>query len=423
MDPSALGRYLRESRETKELTLEDAVRALRIRRDILESFEQGEFDGLDSTVRVRGMLRNYAHYLGLEEERVLQYYEASLTGNRRKRRFGRRNIIHAEPIAPRKITDTPPSLPAVKIQPVQSSSRIGNALRNIAMFLVSVAALAVIIFVLMDTLEIGLSDNSSALVPTVPAGEMTITPTNTPTITPRATVITDTPSASSFNIDGVQVMLEINQRSWVRILTDDAEQYTGFLEPGYSATYSGNDSVAITAANAAALDITYNGVSQDPFGVRGQQVELIFTLSGIEITQGEGGLLPTEIPTNEEIATSEVTEPVQVGSPTESQAVNASDSVASAQIQASTTPVSAGLPTPTPLFPVNPPSADESDTTGGETASSQQEGSATAETQSDEVTNTTAPQDTVEPTPVDTATPSAILPLRETQPPTPTKSA
>lgn len=422
MDPTALGRYLRESREAKELTLEDAVRALRIRRNILESFEQGEFDGLDSTVRVRGMLRNYAHYLGLEEERVLQYYEAALTGNRRKRRFGRRSILHAEPIAPRKITDTPPSLPAVKMQPVQSSGRISNALRNIAMFLVSVAAFAVIVFVLVDTLELGQAPDSSALIPTVPAGEITITPTNTPTITPRATILTDTPSASSFNIDGVQVIVEINQRSWVRILADDAEQYIGFLEPGYSATYSGNNSVAITAANAAALDITYNGVAQDPFGVRGQQVELIFTLSGIEITQGEGGL-PTEAPTDETLATSEVTEPVQVVTPTVAEADNASESVVSAQIQATNTPISAGLPTPTPLFPINSANADAPLTSSVNTSSTQAEASSSEVVQSTTSNNTTVPPETVEPTATDTATPSAILPLRETPPPTPTKPA
>jgi cytoskeleton protein RodZ len=67
MDPSALGRYLRESREAKELTLEDAVTALRIRRPILEAFEQGDFSLVETPVQVRGLLRNYARFLDLEE--------------------------------------------------------------------------------------------------------------------------------------------------------------------------------------------------------------------------------------------------------------------------------------------------------------------------------------------------------------------
>src|SRR5690349_3279331 len=126
MDPAALGRYLRESRETKELTLEEAVVALRIRRNVLEAFERGEFEVGDSPVRVRGMLRNYARYLGLEEDRVLQYFEAAHDKRRKGRLFQRE--AHIEPIAPKRITDTPPALPAVKIP---TPSRIGGMLRNL----------------------------------------------------------------------------------------------------------------------------------------------------------------------------------------------------------------------------------------------------------------------------------------------------
>ena len=41
MDAQALGRYLRETREAKELTLDEAARALRIRQRVLELFEAG----------------------------------------------------------------------------------------------------------------------------------------------------------------------------------------------------------------------------------------------------------------------------------------------------------------------------------------------------------------------------------------------
>ena len=58
MEPMALGRYLRESREAKELTIEDAVRTLRIRRHVLESFEMGDFRVAETPVQVRGLLRN-----------------------------------------------------------------------------------------------------------------------------------------------------------------------------------------------------------------------------------------------------------------------------------------------------------------------------------------------------------------------------
>src|SRR5215211_6041477 len=91
MDAQALGRYLRETREAKEITLDQAEQALRIRRRILESFEVGEFNIPDfAAIQIRGFMRNYARYLGLEEDRIVAYYEAALVeGNNPKRLSGR----------------------------------------------------------------------------------------------------------------------------------------------------------------------------------------------------------------------------------------------------------------------------------------------------------------------------------------------
>ena len=73
MDAYSLGQVLREAREASEITIEDAVAALRIRQPILEAFEAGDFEvaGVPE-IQVRGMLRIYGRYLALEEEDVLQ---------------------------------------------------------------------------------------------------------------------------------------------------------------------------------------------------------------------------------------------------------------------------------------------------------------------------------------------------------------
>lgn len=416
MDPTALGRYLRESREARELTLEDAVRALRIRRDILESFEQGEFNILDSTVRVRGMLRNYAHYLGLEEERVLQYYEAALDSKRR-RRFGRRER-HTELIAPKNITDTPPSLPTVAIPSPAATGNIGALLRNFAMILVSLAAIAVIIYVVMDTVGRDSTQEPIADVATV-SGSVTMTATNTPTITPRATNVPATPDNFALGIVGVQVMLEMEQRSWVRILVDDSELYTGFLEPGDAATYEGNDSVTIVAANAAALDIVYNTIQQETFGTRGQQVELVFSTSGVAVTLGEGVTIPTEAPlTQDEAAT-------PIGGTSEANLFTPTDQSDASSVSVENAPTStatqSGVPTPTPLFPAGN-NGETADTSNSEatpaTDSASQDQARPGATMDSNVASAT--QETV---PTSTPTSAAVLPIRATPAnPTPTKT-
>lgn len=315
MDPTALGRYLRESREAKELTLEDAVQTLHIRREVFESFEQGNFDVADSQVRIRGMLRNYARFLGLEEERVLQYYEAAQDEKHRiRRRFGRRKN-RTEPIAPRSVTDTQPSLPAVRVGGMRRFD-FGTAIRNIGiiitMSLVSIAALLVIFFVaynMLDLPNLGDSPTESAMAIDTSG---TSTPTNTPSITPSTLESTFTPDSVARGIVGVQLLLEITQRSYVRILVDDSEVYAGVMQPDESMQLEGSESVRIVSGNAAALNIIYNDVEQGLFGGRGQQVDLLFGTNGIEVQLGDGSISAT--PTEQIILvtpTSLLSEPIQ----------------------------------------------------------------------------------------------------------------
>jgi len=63
-----LGRRLREAREAKGSTLEEAEDATRIRAHFLESLEAGDFAAFPGgDVQVRGFLRIYARYLDLSE--------------------------------------------------------------------------------------------------------------------------------------------------------------------------------------------------------------------------------------------------------------------------------------------------------------------------------------------------------------------
>ncbi len=73
-----IGQILREARENKGLTLEEVQAAIRINPRFLQALEEGEYDALPSPVHVRGFLRNYARYLGLDPEPLLARYEAGL---------------------------------------------------------------------------------------------------------------------------------------------------------------------------------------------------------------------------------------------------------------------------------------------------------------------------------------------------------
>jgi cytoskeleton protein RodZ len=78
------GEQLRQARQERDLTLEQAARATHIRQRYLEALEAGDLDQLPSRVQARGFLRAYASYLGLNPESLL----VGLTGDEKTSPFG-----------------------------------------------------------------------------------------------------------------------------------------------------------------------------------------------------------------------------------------------------------------------------------------------------------------------------------------------
>jgi cytoskeletal protein RodZ len=70
----SLGDLLRKSREERHIDLDEAVRVTRIRRHTLEALENEEWSKLPSDVFIKGFLRSYAGFLGLDKEMVLNHY-------------------------------------------------------------------------------------------------------------------------------------------------------------------------------------------------------------------------------------------------------------------------------------------------------------------------------------------------------------
>jgi cytoskeletal protein RodZ len=69
------GDLLRQARDFKSVTLREAERATRIRRSYLEALEAEEFAQLPPATYARGIVRNYAQYLGLDPASTLAAYE------------------------------------------------------------------------------------------------------------------------------------------------------------------------------------------------------------------------------------------------------------------------------------------------------------------------------------------------------------
>lgn len=69
-----IGSALRRARENRGKSVEEASRDTKIRAELLRSLERERFSAMNGDVYVRGFLRSYSQYLGLDPDKVVELY-------------------------------------------------------------------------------------------------------------------------------------------------------------------------------------------------------------------------------------------------------------------------------------------------------------------------------------------------------------
>lgn len=70
-----VGQILKENRIKKEISLGDVARETKIRKPYLLALEKDDYQSLPSVATIKGFIRNYAQFLGLESERVVAIFK------------------------------------------------------------------------------------------------------------------------------------------------------------------------------------------------------------------------------------------------------------------------------------------------------------------------------------------------------------
>ncbi len=69
------GGYLKREREMRGIALEDVARAIKLSVKLVEALESNEYDKLPHPVYIKGFIRAYARYLGLDENDAVLRFE------------------------------------------------------------------------------------------------------------------------------------------------------------------------------------------------------------------------------------------------------------------------------------------------------------------------------------------------------------
>ena len=69
-----VGQVLKEERERKFYTLEEIEKATKIRKELLEALEEGNYKKLPPPTFIQGFIKNYGKFLNLDTEKLLAIF-------------------------------------------------------------------------------------------------------------------------------------------------------------------------------------------------------------------------------------------------------------------------------------------------------------------------------------------------------------
>lgn len=252
----SVGSYLRECRESRGITLEDASLVTRIGKNYLSALEDDRFETLPNPAYVKGFLRAYGIYLGLSGDEVVAMYERALS----------------------------PSIPETSEVNFGADERTGMPRQGLW-----VVPLILLILVLIAAYIVRVKGTGTAKTPAAPSA-MLVPAGPAPVQQPRssAALSVDSTAASvdkaasdlasagaETQPEGIVLKLKINQDSSLNVTIDDmiSQQYD--LKAGDLIEWKADKVITLEMGNAGGIEAELNGKPLKPFGEPGKAAHIV----------------------------------------------------------------------------------------------------------------------------------------------------
>lgn len=306
-----IGTVLREARENRGYSVSDVFDALRISPKYVEAMESGAYDQLPSQTHVRGYLRKYARFLGLDPEPLLERY----TQFKAKAPLPALKSVEEPALPP--LTMPPEDEQGTFFDHLNSDMTAGDegGRRDYAGWLI-IAALIFFIgllswrflpFVLGTEPNTSLLDGIAGAVSDLIGQETSPDPiiedqavleaesleSTTELVVPTsrtsggssagsdegdgsdALLPPPTPTRNPLpaTIEVIDIQIDVTERTWLSITVDEIERFTGQATRGDTFSFTGNDFVTIRTGNAYGVVVRINDIDIGRLGERQQVVD------------------------------------------------------------------------------------------------------------------------------------------------------
>jgi cytoskeleton protein RodZ len=235
-----LGERFRAAREARGLSLSDVSEQIRIRSLYLAAIEDENWDAIGAPVYVRGFLRTYARFLGLDSEEAVAAFNATL------------------PAAP--VNDA--------VAPAHATTRLRSRPAGwSSSFVVWTTAVVAVLLIAFVVYKLTMGRVQTAA-PTV--AQASVTPSPTPAARRPATPLGPADGTKS-------LALVLSAPSWLRVTVDGSVSMEGTFPAGTSKTFHGKNAL-VRIGNAGGVEVYVDGKDVGKLGKSGDVVEQAFTL-------------------------------------------------------------------------------------------------------------------------------------------------
>jgi cytoskeleton protein RodZ len=248
---ASFGEELRREREIRAISLKEIADATKISKRFLDAIERNDHKTLPAPVFTRGFVREYARYLGLNAEEMVNRYNYAAVGDDRIEKSA-----HLDRLTP-KPSDAPLPPPPKKGIP----SPFARVDRNIYIFILVTAALAGVIWWAVARKREARSEEAGAVA--IPSA----------TVRPRRALHARGPveNAAATQDAILHLTVDMNDSSWIQLEADGVSVFNDEMKRGDHRVFDAKNEFRFkTIGNAAGPRLSLNGVQIPPLGHEGK---------------------------------------------------------------------------------------------------------------------------------------------------------
>jgi cytoskeletal protein RodZ len=245
----SFGDELRREREIRGISLKEIADSTKISKRFLEAIERNDFKNLPAPVFTRGFIREYARYLGLNADEMINHYMQFM------------KLYEAEeeqktgpiPLPPHRLTTS-----RIKTIP---RARIDGNLVLFIVFLIALVGIGAWAFRYHHTENLAPEKTATK---EAEASRMPLKP---------AAAVPSTESAEVIDPTGLHLTVELLGNSWIALQADGKTVLNDEIRKGEKRSFDAQNEFRFkTIGNAAGVALTLNGVKLPPLGSDGEVI-------------------------------------------------------------------------------------------------------------------------------------------------------